>query len=339
MNGFKNTNKENENYFYDKYKKSNFGWLSNRLRYLAIIFIFFFFCFWFSTSAPLDFPSGKIISIPAGSSLLKVSGILQQMAVIKSPLLFRFAVRFFGGDKGVKAGNYIFDGPQDVLTIAKRLVENKNGLAPTTVVIPEGTSAEQIADILSSKFPDFDKTKFLKISQSREGYLFPDTYDFLFDATPETMRDAMLANFEKRIATIQDEIKKFGHPLADVIKMASIVEEEGRSTEVRRTIAGILWKRIEIGMPLQVDAAFSYVNGKNTFQLVTADLATDSPYNTYTRKGLPPTPITNPGLDAILATVTPIKTPYLYYLTDSEGVMHYSKNYEEHLFNKEKYLK
>ena len=117
------------------------------------------------------------------------------------------------------------------------------------------------------------------------------------------------------------------------------MEEEGRTTDVRRTIAGILWKRLDMGMPLQVDAAFLYINGKTTFQLATSDLTVASPYNTYLNKGLPPTPITNPGLDAISATVTPIKTPYLYYLTDKNGVMHYAATYDGHLANKEKYLK
>ena len=193
-------------------------------------------------------------------------------------------------------------------------------------------------NILSAKIKNFDKNEFLKIAESHEGYLFPDTYNFTFDATPQNVLDALLANFNKRIGEAQKQINDFGRPLTDVINMASIVEEEGRSPEVRQTIAGILWKRLDMGMPLQVDAAFAYIDGKTTFQLATTDLEIDSPYNTYTRKGLPPTPITNPGLDAILLTVTPIQTPYLYYLTDKNGVMHYAKTYAEHLKNKEIYL-
>jgi UPF0755 protein len=121
--------------------------------------------------------------------------------------------------------------------------------------------------------------------------------------------------------------------------MASILEAEARTTETRKIISGILWKRMEIGMPLQVDAPFQYIIGKNTFQLTTNDLKFDSPYNTYKYKGLPPGPIGNPGLDAISATVNPIKTNYLYYLSDVRGNMHYAKTFAEHVINKEKYLK
>jgi len=91
-------------------------------------------------------------------------------------------------------------------------------------------------------------------------------------------------------------------------------------------------------MPLQVDASFKYINGKGTKDLTLADLKIDSPYNSYLYKGLPPTPISNPGLDSIVATLTPIKTDYLYFLTDKEGNMHYAKTFSEHVFNKQKYL-
>jgi UPF0755 protein len=132
---------------------------------------------------------------------------------------------------------------------------------------------------------------------------------------------------------------RFGKPEGDIIKMASIVEEEGRTMETREIIAGILWKRISIKMPLQVDSSFKYINGKTTATLTTEDLKIDSPYNSYTNRGLPPTPISNPGLAAIRATINPIKTPYLYFLSDKNGNMHYAITFEEHVENKLKYLK
>jgi UPF0755 protein len=148
----------------------------------------------------------------------------------------------------------------------------------------------------------------------------------------------MKSNFFDRIKTLDTEISNFDKPLPDIIKMASIVEEEARTFESKQIIAGILWKRLSIGMPLQVDASFKYINGKGTKDLTLTDLKIDSPYNTYVYKGLPPTPIANPGLVSIKATVTPIKTDYLYFLTDRKGVMHYAKTYSEHLANKKKYL-
>ena len=145
--------------------------------------------------------------------------------------------------------------------------------------------------------------------------------------------------FTKRLESIKVIVLAFNRPLSDIIKMASILEGEARTTETRRTIAGILWRRISLGMPLQVDASFKYINGKGTFELTPRDLAIDSPYNSYTHKGLPPTPISNPGIDAIASAVTPIKTNYIYFLSDKEGNMHYAVTYAEHLANKAKYLK
>ena len=121
--------------------------------------------------------------------------------------------------------------------------------------------------------------------------------------------------------------------------MASLIEEETRTQEERPTVAGILWKRLDIDMPLQVDATFSYINGKNTFELTLDDIADDtSPYNTYAHKGLPPGPISNPGLDSIVAALYPKENPYLYYLADLSGTTHYSRTFDEHKEKKFRYL-
>jgi len=145
-------------------------------------------------------------------------------------------------------------------------------------------------------------------------------------------------NFNVKISEIQDKIEKSKKSLKDVIIMASILEKEGNSFESNKIIAGILWKRIEIGMPLQVDAVFPYIIGKNTYELTLEDLKVDSKYNTYLHKGLPPGPISNPGIYSILATLEPIKTDNLYYLSDKNGTMHYATNFEQHKKNKELYL-
>jgi UPF0755 protein len=99
-------------------------------------------------------------------------------------------------------------------------------------------------------------------------------------------------------------------------------------------VAGILWKRIEIGMPLQVDAVFGFIYGKPTFSPTFDELEVDSPYNTYKNKGLPPGPIGNPGLDSIRAALEPVSSPYLYYLTGVDGTMHYSRTFEQHVANR-----
>ena len=144
--------------------------------------------------------------------------------------------------------------------------------------------------------------------------------------------------FERRLAPLAKRIADFGKPLHDVLTMASLVEGEARTREARRHIAGILWHRVELGMPLQVDAVFPYILGKNTYEVTTEDLRVDSPYNTYRYTGLPPGPINNPSLDAITAALNPTPSNYLYYLSDKEGIMHYATTHEEHLINRAKYL-
>jgi UPF0755 protein len=121
--------------------------------------------------------------------------------------------------------------------------------------------------------------------------------------------------------------------------MASILEEEANNTEDRRIISGILWKRIEKGMALQVDAPFYYLFGKGSSQLTLSDLATTSPYNTYVNKGLPSAPISNPGLDAIKAAINPKSTPYYFYLADRKGITHYATDHDGHVANRNNYLR
>jgi UPF0755 protein len=159
--------------------------------------------------------------------------------------------------------------------------------------------------------------------------------------TEEQIIEIMNNNFNKKIQTESADIAKFGKSESDVIKIASILEGEGRTIETRETIAGILWKRIALGMPLQVDASFKYIDemdGKPVSTFTSDDLKIASPYNSYTNTGLPPTPISNPGLETINDAINPIKTSYLYYLTDKDGNMHYATTFAEHEANILKYL-
>lgn len=120
--------------------------------------------------------------------------------------------------------------------------------------------------------------------------------------------------------------------------MASIIEKEATSDSMQE-VSNILWHRIDINMPLQVDASFVYERNKHTFELSSDDLKKDSPYNTYIRHGLTPTAISNPGIQAILAAAFPKPTKNLYFLTGYDGKMYYAKTLKEHESNKEKYLK
>lgn len=213
------------------------------------------------------------------------------------------------------------------------------GLREVAVTIPEGLSVGQIGEILEGT-KIFSKEEFIKVAQKEEGYLFPDTYRFYKDAKPEDVVGRMKENFNKKITPdVLEEIRKSKRTLREIIIMASMLEEEVRSVEDRRVVAGILWKRFDQGIGLNVDASLTYVLGRASHELTVDDLKYNSPYNTYRYRGLPPTPISNPGLDMILAALRPAISPYFYYLTDKENVMHYAKTLEEHALNKRKYLR
>jgi UPF0755 protein len=138
---------------------------------------------------------------------------------------------------------------------------------------------------------------------------------------------------------IKEEIERQGKSIFDIITMASLLEKEVRTEEDKKIVAGILWKRMEIGMPLQVDATIAYITGKNSTRISKEETKIDSPYNTYKYKGLPLGPICNPGFESIFASLYYEDSDYLYYLSTPEGETIFSKTLEEHNIAKGKYLK
>ncbi len=289
--------------------------------------------------APADFPEGRLVTIPEGALLSEISADLKNKSVIRSEFMFKVLVVLFPGNRGALAGDYFFEEKVSIWGISKTVSKGLYGLKPQRITIPEGITIYETAELFDKKFTEFDSVEFLGLVKEKEGYLFPDTYFFLPNVKAEQIVREMEQNFENKVAEIQEEILAFGKPLKDIIIMASLLEEEARTTETRRTIAGILWNRLDIGMPLQVDAVFPYIIGKNTFEVSLEDLKVDSPYNTYKYRGLPIGPITNPGLDSILSAVTPIKSPYIFYLSDLSGNMYYAETFAEHVVNKQRYLK
>ncbi len=305
---------------------------------LSLIFLSATFYFIY-LKAPARFPVKTVITIDERAGLNAVAQTLYRDKIIRSPFWFRVAVILTAGERGVKAGDYFFEKPANVFSVGWRLSRGAFGLTPVKITFPEGITTAQMSSVLSDDLVDFDAKEFLKEALPEEGYLFPDTYLFPPNAKPKQVMTVFQDNFKSKIQGLSDQLSAFGKPLKDVVIMASILEAEARTTETRKIIAGILWKRLSLGMPLQVDAPFQYIIGKNTFQLTDQDLKINSPYNTYIHTGLPPTAIDNPGLDALTSEVNPTKSPYFYYLSDVRGNMHYAKTYEEHLANKEKYLR
>jgi UPF0755 protein len=287
---------------------------------------------------PSGFPVGELTTIEQGTSLAEAANTLKDAGVIRSKLAFKAVVFLTGHEKDVHAGDYLFEMPEGVFVVARAVSLGAYGLEPMRIRIPEGSRTVDMAAIFSARLQRFNSERFLAKAQPLEGYLFPDTYFFLPNATDELVIETMRQNFYAHIADIQEEIDAFGKPLQDIVILASLLEREASNTEDRRKIAGVLWNRLGRDMALQVDAAFLYKLGKSTFDLTAQDLASDDPYNTYVRKGLPPGAIGSPSLDSLLAAVTPIKSSYFFYLADKNNVTHYSKTYEEHLRNKRLYL-
>lgn len=287
---------------------------------------------------PDNFPLETLVSVPDGESLTKISQRLQDEGVVRNAFAFRMLVVLLGSERNVKAGDYLFKEPRDIFSVAHAMSLGAYGLEPIRIRIPEGANTKDMATIYSARLERFNAANFLVQAQPQEGYLFPDTYFFLPNATEDTVIKAMRQNFDNRESDFDDLVQKSGHSLSDIVVMASIIEREGRGTSDRKMISGVLWNRIKRGMPLQVDATFFYTLGKGTFQLTMKDLTTPSPYNTYINKGLPPTAIGSPSLDSLMAAADPTPNEYLYFLADKNGVTHFCKTYSCQVANKHRYF-
>ncbi len=303
---------------------------------LILVLILLGVTYYFTISSPYNYPQGAIINIREGAGLLEVGETLKEKNIIRSQFWFRTAAISLGGERGLKAGDYFLERRENAFKIAWRIIHGKRNIETVKMTIPEGFTKKDISELFNQKFPKFDKSAFIR--DAKEGYLFPDTYFVEVSATASSTITLLSNNFDLKIAPYKDEIASSTHPLDQLITMASIIESEAQTKIDRDIISGILWKRIKLNMPLQVDATLKYVTGKGTSELTNDDLKLESFFNTYIHLGLPPTPISNPGIEAIISSLRPKESDYLYFLTDKDGVMHYAKTFEEHKKNKEKYL-
>jgi UPF0755 protein len=290
-------------------------------------------------SPPANFPTNSIVTIPKDAPASTFGHILKQERVIRSEFVFKAFARITGFDHHLDTGAYVFKKPSSLLSVLWRIAHAEHGVEAVRITLTEGMTHYDMADILAAQLPGFDKDSFLKESSTSEGYLFPETYFFMPGDSASDIVVHLKSQFSQSIATITPQILASKHPFADSVIIASLLEREAKGEEDKRIVAGILWNRIAKKMPLQVDAVFGYIHQQNGYTPTAADLVSDSPYNTYRIKGLPPTPISNPGLESLLAAVTPAKTNYLYYLTGTDGKMHYAVTFEEHKKNRALYLK
>ena len=257
------------------------------MRWIAVIFAALII----AVIPPRSFPSGAKIEITQGQS---VALALKEQHVITSAFLFTTLARFTGTDTKLKSGRYVFTTALPMPAVLWRVASGDFGTTIIKVTIPEGSTNKQISTLTG-----------VDVGESNQGYLFPDTYFFDQFSKAEEVRGRMEGNFNSRVGTTTK----------DTVTMASIVEAEAATSSDRRLVAGILLKRLKIGMPLQVDVATS----------------------TYEHTDLPDAPINNPGIDSIRAVIRPTDSPYWYYLSDRDGQMHYARTFAEHKSNRERY--
>lgn len=314
---------------------------------------FFWWCWAVAPVSPQPARS-QIFVIRKGEGLASVANRLDQEGLIKSSLAFKILVLIQGLSGKVQAGDFRLQPSLTTQEIAHILT---HGTLDIWLTFPEGWRREEFGRRLAANLEDFSYPQFLQLTEELEGYLFPDTYLIPKEASPSSVIKILTNNFEKKYSLeLQLAAENRGLTKKQLIILASIVERESRAEKDRPIVAGILLKRWQKNWPLQADATIQYAVGTERCgwevgsesggercdfwePVRKSDLQIDSPYNTYKYKGLPPTPICNPGLASIKAVIYPQESDYWFYLSDSQGEIHYAKTIEEHEENIEKYLR
>lgn len=260
----------------------------------------------------------KIVTITAGESRHDIAEKLSREGLIKSSFAFFFYSRLLGGT--VLPGPYELSANQSGSDIAEQLRLGK--IKTAKIVLIEGWRATDIEDYLVNEKKLDQMIGFAAVAEKDEGYLFPDTYEIKIDETVEGLIVILKENFAKRTEKVK--------PTPAQVNLASIIEREAKTDEERSQIAGVYANRLKINMLLQADPTIQYAKGNWKAVTVAEYQTVISPYNTYLHKGLPPTPIANPGLKSIEAAVNPAVHDY-YYFFHAKGQIFYSKTNDEHV--------
>lgn len=321
---------------------------------------------------------GVRFTIEPGTPLTQIVQNLEDEGLIENYWSVALLLRMQGKENVVKAGTFTLSptmSPQRIVEILTATAPPKDDIE---VTIPEGFTAVDIVkrlvlegvyedgEQLLNEQVDLEAYPFVDAGScsagdgvpcsttfgALEGYLFPDTYRFDTDASVQDIADRFLKNFSAKFdEALRAEVAASGRTLRDVVIVASLIEEEAVNDPERPLIAGVIAQRLERGMLLQIDASVLYaqelvvraipgarfkaVDREITF----SDLKIDSPYNTYKYGGLPPGPIASPGLASLIAALRPETSDYLFYLHDAEGNIHFARTLEEHISNRNRFLK
>jgi UPF0755 protein len=331
---------------------------------IILIVLSYFFYYHIRIDSPAGTENKQVIfTVENGQSSLVIAQNLYDKGLITSKYFFNKYVKDQKLGASLKAGDYTLSPILSIKEIAEAMAKGETLSKEREIKMIEGWRISDMNDYLKKEgvIPndDFKSISEQKIKDSKltlvnysflkdapvtadlEGFLFPDTYRIFKNATTEDIVYKMLNNFDAKLTPqMRDDIKKQNKSIFEIVTMASIIEKEVRSVDDMKLVSGIFWNRIKNGQPLESCATLAYILGVNKKQYTLEDTQIDSPYNCYRNQGLPPGPISNPGLNAITAAIYPAKTDYLYFLTSSiDGKTIFSSTYEEHLRNKAKYLK
>jgi UPF0755 protein len=317
----------------------------DRERIPLVILLLTLMCLWVVVVylfAPKGGTEEKRIVIKPGTSTKIIAKELKREGIINSPLGFQIAVRSEGVGERLKAGSYLLSGNLSVWQIARRLAQGS--VDDLAITIPEGYNTRQIASLVEENGLG-TKRRFLELvrspteqlralvpelpkGKSLEGFLFPDTYRM----GPGDDEEVLIKMMLKRFWQVAPGVLK-GSPLSfyDTVILGSIIEKEARLQRERPLISAVFHNRLRKGMRLQSCATVAYILAKNQAKLSYEDLKVDSPYNTYLVSGLPPEPISNPGLASLKAAAHPAAVDYLYFFALGDGSHHFSRTYQEHL--------
>ncbi len=282
------------------------------------------------------------VVVPAGASGRDVGLLLSQSGLIEYEGFFRLATRLDKSGKGIRYGTYELPKGLSATQLLKRLQEGpsrETGKDRVKVTIPEGLTIVQVAALFddSDDFikaaADADLIASLGIeAETLEGFLMPNTYFFDGPPSPREAVERMVAQFKRDYDRILAEIPGAeAYDKRSIATVASLVEEEMRADEERSKAAAVIYNRIEKGMPLQMDSTLQYALGKYGERMLYEDKEVDSPYNTYKHAGLPPGPISSPGVASLRAALAPAQADYIFFVSNADGRTHtFSSSAAEH---------
>ncbi|MBI4973710.1 endolytic transglycosylase MltG [Candidatus Roizmanbacteria bacterium] len=317
-----------------------------------LFFILFFgvvlFSFYWYLLGPVNNSSEiKIFTVPQYQAGFDVIKELKDRGFIKNTNAFEFLMNVIAPGKKIESGGFRLSGNMSAQDVLHKITNR-----PDLVWVTFGgcLRKEQIGEILAEalKWSDDDLNKWNTIytnskPEYKEGVYYPDTYLLPIDESGEQIAGRLIARFNEKFAPLSQKYIDGNIKWTTGLKIASLIAREAAGQEDMRLISGIIWNRLDIGMPLQIDATMQYTRGKDKSgrwwgSIDIKEKQNDSPYNSYLHKGLPPTPICSPNIDYMRAVLNPDETPCIFYLHDGNKTIHCAKTYEGHVENIKRYL-